>query len=597
MKYNKLKEILGLKKEVISLENKIFNLVSFLVFVAMAVGFASNIFLGRNFILNILVFSLLVVSFYFFYLSRYKDLYKPIGGWYVLFCHLFYIPIWFTNGGIEGPTIIAYSLILVVAMFILPKKFHSPFIGVTIAIIMLLIFLEQLHPDWVIPYSNEKVRQTDLLVTLFLYFGIIGATVSLYKRTYDLERDMLIKKSIDLEESREFLSETKIQAEEATKAKSNFLANMSHEIRTPLNGIIGTIDLMNHTTLSTEQDELMHSLKQSSTILLEIINDVLDISKIEADKLELFEGPCNLWSVINNVVSICSPRINALKKNIQLSVNIHKEVEAEIIADESRLKQILINLVGNAIKFTEDGTIKIEVNALPIDESLQELQFAIADTGIGISDDHISNLFLPFSQIDNSATRKHGGTGLGLSICKKIIEEMGGRIWIVSAVGKGTTFNFILPVQINLVKSIHTHLTPQVISDTKISKLKMIKILVAEDNSMNQLLAKKMFAKIGYQIEIANNGQEACEMASTNNYDIIFMDIHMPVMDGLEATIEILKSKPHQLPIIVAMTANVIKEAEEECLAVGMKDIITKPFTIDQLRKLLDKWISSEHSI
>ena len=234
--------------------------------------------------------------------------------------------------------------------------------------------MEQLYPDWVIPYTNEKVRQTDLLVTLFLYFGIIGATVSLYKRTYDLERDMLIKKSIDLEESREFLSETKIQAEEATKAKSNFLANMSHEIRTPLNGIIGTIDLMNHTTLSAEQDELMHSLKQSSTILLDIINDVLDISKIEADKLELFEGPCNLSTVINNVISICSPRINALQKNIQLSVNIHKEVEAEIIADESRLKQILINLVGNAIKFTEDGTIKIEVNALPIDESLQELQ-------------------------------------------------------------------------------------------------------------------------------------------------------------------------------------------------------------------------------
>ena len=597
MKYNKLKELLGLKKEVISLENKIFNLVSFLVFVAMTIGFASNIFLGRAFIQNILVFSLLIVSFYFFYLSRFKDMYKPISGWHVLFCHLFYIPIWFTNGGIEGPTIIAYSLILVVAMFILPKKYHSPFIGITIAIIMLLIFVEQLHPDWVIPYANEKVRQSDLIVTLCPYFGIIGATSSLYKRTYDIERDMLIKKSIDLEESREFLSETKMQAEEATKAKSKFLANMSHEIRTPLNGIIGTIDLMNHTTLSAEQDELMHSLKQSSTILLEIINDVLDISKIEADKLELFEGPCNLSNIINNVVAICSPRISALQKNIQLSVNIHQAVEAEIIADESRLKQILINLVGNAIKFTEDGTIKIEVNSLPIDESLQELQFAITDTGIGINEEHIRNLFVPFSQIDNSATRKHNGTGLGLSICKKIIEEMGGRIWIESAVAKGTTFNFIVPVQINLVKSLNTHISPLITSDSNLSNLKIVKILVAEDNGMNQLLAKKMFAKIGYQIEIANNGQEACEMANINNYDIIFMDIHMPVMDGLEATLEILKSNIQPLPIIVAMTANVVKEAEEDCLAVGMKDIITKPFTIDQLRKLLDKWITLQPSV
>lgn len=597
MKNNKLKELLGLKKEVISLENKIFNLVSFLVFVAMVISFASNIFLERNFILNALVFSLLIISFYFFYLSRYKDLYKPISGWYVLFCHLFYIPIWFTNGGIEGSTIIAYSLILVVAIFILPKKYHSPFIGITIAIIMLLIFLEQLHPDWVIPYANEKVRQSDLLITLFLYFGIIGATVSLYKRTYDIERNNLIKKSIDLEESREFLSETKIQAEEATKAKSNFLANMSHEIRTPLNGIIGTIDLMNHTTLSAEQDELMHSLKQSSTILLEIINDVLDISKIEADKLELFEGPCNLLSVINNVVAICSPRINALQKNIQLIININQLVEAEIIADESRLKQILINLVGNAIKFTEDGIIKIDVNSLSIDESLQELQFAITDTGIGISEEHIRNLFVPFSQIDNSATRKHSGSGLGLSICRKIIEEMGGRIWIESKVGKGTTFNFIIPVQINLVKSINTHLTHVSTNNLPENNLKMIKILVAEDNGMNQLLAKKMFAKIGYLIEIANNGKEAYDMAIKNNYDIIFMDIHMPVMDGLEATIEILKSNTHQLPIIVAMTANVVKEAEADCLAVGMKDIITKPFTIEQLRKLLEKWTTLQPSI
>lgn len=596
MKYNKLKELLGLKKEVISLENKIFNLVSFLVFVAMVISFASNIFLGRNFIQNILVFSLLIVSFYFFYLSRFKDLYNPISAWYVLFCHLFYIPIWFTNGGIEGPTIIAYSLILVVAMFILPKKYHSPFIGVTIAIIMLLIFLEQLHPEWIIPYANERVRQSDLLVTLFLYFGIIGATSSLYKRTYDIERDMLIKKSIDLEESREFLSETKMQAEIATKAKSNFLANMSHEIRTPLNGIIGTIDLMNHTSLSAEQDELMHSLKQSSVILLDIINDVLDISKIEADKLEIFEGPCNLLSVINNVVAICSPRINALQKNIKLNVNIHQTVEAEIIADESRLKQVLINLVGNAIKFTEEGIIKIEVNSLPIAESLQELQFAISDTGIGISEEDIRNLFIPFSQIDNSATRKHSGTGLGLSICKKIIEEMGGRIWIESIVGKGTTFNFIVPVQINLVKKINTNKDQIITNDAKLSNLKTINILVAEDNGMNQLLAKKMFAKIGYQIEIASNGIEACKMANTNNYDIIFMDIHMPVMDGLEATVKILKSNNYPLPIIVAMTANVVKEAEEDCLAVGMKDIITKPFTIDQLRKVLDKWITLQSS-
>ncbi len=591
MKYNDLKKLLGLKKEVISLENKIFNLVSFLVFVAMTIAFISNLFLGRNFIQNALVFSLLIVSFYFFYLSRYKDLYKPIGGWYVLFCHLFYIPIWFTNGGIEGPTIIAYSLILVVAMFILNKKYHAPFIGITIAIIMGLIFIEQKFPDLIIPYANDKIRQADLLVTLFLYFGIIGVTASLYKRTFDLERKNLIKKSSDLEDSKAFLTETKLQAEEATKAKSKFLANMSHEIRTPLNGIIGTIDLMKHTLLSTEQEELMLSLQSSSNVLLDIINDVLDISKIEADKLDIFEGPCNINTIIKNVIEISSPRIVALEKNIQLSASIDPNIESEIIADESRIKQVLINLVGNAIKFTQEGSIKIEVSSISVDESLQELQFSITDSGIGISDENIQHLFIPFSQIDNSATRKYSGTGLGLSISRKIIEEMGGRIWIESKEGEGAKFSFIIPVQINLVKKNHSSASNPIIENVDtLSSTKGLKILVAEDNGMNQLLAKKMFAKIGYPIEIANNGIEAFDKARMHHYDIIFMDIHMPEMDGLEAANAILQSDMSLKPIIVAMTANVVKEAEAECLAAGMKDIITKPFTIDQLRQMLAKW-------
>jgi signal transduction histidine kinase len=280
---------------------------------------------------------------------------------------------------------------------------------------------------------------------------------------------------------------------------------MSHEIRTPLNGIIGTIDLLQHTPLNAEQEELMHSLKESSTHLLEIVNDVLDISKIEADKLELFEGPCNLQSIVQQVTAISSPRLIALKKSIDLSSTIHPSVENEIIADESRIKQVLINLLGNAIKFTETGSIKLEVNANLIDDSLQELHFAVSDTGIGISEENIQTLFIPFNQIDSTATRKFSGTGLGLSICRKIIEEMGGRIWVESQLGKGSTFKFIIPVQVNLVRK--TQQQPQqntagTISGTEIKPLKM---LVAEDNNMNQLLATKMFKKIGYIIEIAND--------------------------------------------------------------------------------------------
>ncbi|WP_439504615.1 ATP-binding protein [Sediminibacterium sp.] len=587
---NQLKKILGLKKAVISLENKIFNLVSFLVFIAMIISLASNIILERNTLLTGLILCLAIISFFVFYISRYREKFVPVGVIYIVFSLVFFIPVWFSNGGIEGTTKTAYIMSVVAAMMILPKRFHVLFISIAILLIIGLYLTELAHPEWLSPYPNKDIMKIDVLISTTLYLLIIAISVSLYKRTYDMERDNLIRKSIDLEESRQYLSETKQQAEEATKAKSRFLANMSHEIRTPLNGIIGTIDLLQHTTLSNEQEELMHSLRSSSTHLLEIVNDVLDISKIEADKLELFEGPCNLQTIVQQVTSISSPRIIALKKNIALTVNIEPAVEKEIIADEGRIKQVLINLIGNAIKFTESGSIKLEVNANHIDDSLQELNFSVADTGMGISEEDLKNLFIPFTQIDSSATRKHSGTGLGLSICRKIIEEMGGRIWVNSKLGEGSTFKFILPVQVNLARKNQQQLNRITEENNSVVEIKPLKILVAEDNNMNQLLATKMFKKIGYIIDIANNGKEAVEMTLQNNYDLVFMDIHMPEMDGIEATEKILHSGRNKVPFIIAMTANAIKEAEAEYLELGMKDIVTKPFTIEQLRKVLEKW-------
>lgn len=590
MNLDQIKKILGLKKAIISLENKIFNLVSFLVFIVMIISLASNILLERDTLLLSMILCIAMISFYVFYISRYQEKFVPIGVIYIVFSLVFFIPIWFSNGGVEGPTKTAYLMSVVAAMMILPKRFHLLFIIITILLIIGLYALELEHPEWLIPYPSNSIKQIDILISTILYLLIIALSVSLYKRTYDIDRNNLIKKSNDLEESKEYLSETKQQAEEATKAKSRFLANMSHEIRTPLNGIIGTIDLLQHTPLNAEQDELMLSLKSSSTHLLEIVNDVLDISKIEADKLELFEGPCNLQTIVQQVTAISKPRLIALNKNITLSSNIHSSVENEIIADESRIKQVLINLLGNAIKFTESGIIQLEVSANHIDDSLQELHFTISDTGIGISEENIQTLFIPFNQIDSTATRKFSGTGLGLSICRKIIEEMGGRIWVESELGKGSAFKFIIPVQVNLVRK--NQQQPQrntagTISGTEIKPLKM---LVAEDNNMNQLLATKMFKKIGYIIEIANNGKEAVEMTAKYDYDLVFMDIHMPEMDGIEATEKILNSGKEKIPIIIAMTANAVKEAEAEYLALGMKDIVTKPFTIEQLRKVLEKW-------
>lgn len=590
MTLNQIKKNLGLRKAVISLENKIFNLVSFLVFIAMLISLASNIILERNNLLLGLILCLAIISFYVFYISRYKEKFVPVGVIYIIFSLVFFIPIWFSNGGIEGTTKTAYITSVVAAIMILPKRFHVLFIAIAILIIVGVYLLELSHPEWLAPYPSKDIMKIDVLISTTLYLLIIAISVSLYKYAYDMERDNLIKKSIDLEESRQYLSETKQQAEEATKAKSRFLANMSHEIRTPLNGFIGTIDLLQHTTLNTEQEELMHSLRSSNTHLLEIVNDVLDISKIEADKLELFEGSCNLQSIIQQVTAISSPRLIALKKNIKLSTKIHPGVENEIIADESRIKQVLINLLGNAIKFTESSSIKLEVSANLIDDSLQELSFTVSDTGMGISEEELINLFIPFTQIDSSATRKHSGTGLGLSICRKIIEEMGGRIWVDSKLGEGSSFKFILPVQVNLARKNQQQLNRNSGDIASSPEIKPLKILVAEANNMYQLLATKMFKKIGHIIHIANNGKEAVEMALQNYYDLVFMDIHIPEMDGIEATEKILHSKINKVPFIIAMSANAIKEAEAEYRELGMKDIVTKPFNIEQLRKVLEKW-------
>jgi CheY-like chemotaxis protein/two-component sensor histidine kinase len=320
--------------------------------------------------------------------------------------------------------------------------------------------------------------------------------------------------------------------------------------------------------------------------LINIISDILDLSKIEADKLILHPKPANIRDCIKTVTEISRPAIFVPGKNISLSYKVDDNVARLLTMDEGRLQQILVNLIGNAIKFTDEGSVFIHIAAAKSSETMQLVTFSVKDTGIGISEEALSQLFKPFSQVNSSALRKYGGTGLGLSICKKLVELMNGQIWAESKETEGSVFSFTIPLSIALGQM--TGHEPEAVFDT--FQFRPLQVLLAEDNKMNQLIAGKIFNKIGYKIDIADNGKIAVAMVDEKKYDLIFMDLQMPEMDGLQAATIILNKYGESAPPIIAMTANVLSEDEVKCREVGMKDFVSKPFTIDRLENVIAKW-------
>jgi PAS domain S-box-containing protein len=397
------------------------------------------------------------------------------------------------------------------------------------------------------------------------------------------------------------LGQAKEAAEAATKAKSEFLANMSHEIRTPMNGMLGMTELLATTNLTDIQQDFVQTIRDSGTALLTIINDILDFSKIESGVVELEQNIFNLEDVLQSVCNLLHQQ--ALDKNIHLQYTSQPDVPKFLIGDVTRLRQIILNLVGNAIKFTKQGTVTISIvsNGRQENEKLQ-LLFSIQDTGIGIKSDRILKLFQPFIQADPSISRKYGGTGLGLTICKSLVELMGGTIWVESGgyVGgdpprnwtpdftqQGTTFHF----QILLSSISETEKTTQLSAtqleiEHTIVQTGPLKILLVEDNIVNQKVARQILTKLGYQIDLANNGIEAVTAVQNQSYDVILMDVQMPEMDGLMAA-QLIRQMPINQPRIVAMTASALASDRLACLEAGMDDYISKPITIQQIVQTL----------
>ena len=457
--------------------------------------------------------------------------------------------------------------------------------GLQLALLGITLFMLIISVWW-----NEKV-------IIFPILSLAKAAKQLTKGNYNYH---ITSNSIDelgdlstafntmtktLSETNNALNKSLAEAKQATQTKSLFLANMSHEIRTPMNAIMGLSHLGQLETNPNAQKEHFRNIELSANNLLTIINDILDFSKIEAGKLVIETIPFDLSNLINGIHTVY--KLQAEKANVRLTMQQELE-HPYLMGDPTRINQILINLLSNAIKFSAEQEVDLAISSQSLGDNLHNIQFIIRDTGIGMSEDTLAHLFEEFSQADKGTTRKYGGTGLGLSITKKLVDLMKGEISVTSAKGKGSTFTVSLPMTLASKDDIKQS-NEQLLSESCIQGVAGSKVLIVEDNFINQEVVKGLLDRVKIHHETAENGQRATELIETSSFDLVLMDIQMPVMDGYQATQKIRKAG-FNIPII-ALSANAMTEDRKQSLKAGMNDHLAKPIKPQELYQTLLKWL------
>ena len=432
--------------------------------------------------------------------------------------------------------------------------------------------------------DQPDMRKPELVICLLTCLFIIASGFFLghvLSTRNEISRQVRLKTS-ELEAASSEAQKLKMKAEELANHKQKFLANMSHEIRTPMNGVLGVIQLLDDEELNDKQKQYLQVIAESGELMVGILNDILDQSKIEADMIELETVPCSVVEIIESVCGLF--RSAAVSKGISIDFDVDPSLPKYVQLDPLRMKQIVTNLVSNSIKFTPTGSIRVVARQIPN----KRLEVSVYDTGIGIDQDRIDRVFDEFLQVDNSTTRKYGGTGLGLSIAYRLVGLMGGKIDVQSKLGEGSRFFFSIPIEKATFSETHQKMTT-LPSHKDTTDFNDLKLLVVEDNAVNAMVILRLLKKLQISADLVGDGASAVSKVEDGEYDIVLMDCHMPVMDGIEATRQIRRG-PRSEVIIIALSAGAMKEDKQACYDVGMNDYLTKQILKDVLKNNILKW-------